>query len=76
MKLERLRICVNLSVLSLQKLDEVLNLLNVPFKTFGAFPPKMVVEALILRDFAELDRDLFQNRFFGANGLVTKAALE
>ena len=76
MKLERLRICVNLSVLSLRKLDEVLNLLNVPFKTFAAFPPKMVVEALIWRDFTELDRDLFQNRFFGANGLVTKAALE
>ena len=76
LKLERLRICVNISVLGLRKLDEMLHLLDVALETFTAFPPKMVKEALIWRDFTKLGRDLFENCLFGADRLVSEAALK
>ena len=54
----------------------MLHLLDVAFETFAAFPPKMVEEALIWRDFTKLGGDLFENCFFGADRLVSEAALE
>ena len=54
----------------------MLHLLDVALETFAAFPPKMVEEALIWRDFTKLGRDLFENCLFGADRLVSEAALE